>query len=194
MKVEKSSKNEKKEKTRKITWKKVVLYILLLCALFIIGIRLNNRYNRGPTGQEVTVEETLRVGHMSYTINDMEIVETITIDGEERGVTDGTFLILDMTVRNHQFSGALFFHPNVYFQAEGEYYPPADDHLGVSQAVAEERGEYAFERYQNLERRETLEGILVFIISQEWLDSEDAALYFYSEKWWGEQDGYMYFN
>lgn len=191
MKVKKSSEIEKK---RKITWKKVVLYILLLCALFIIGIRLNSRYNRGPTGQEVAVGETLRVGHMSYTINDMETAEIIMIDGEERGVTDGAFLIVDVTVRNHQFSGALFFHPNVYFQAEGKYYPTADDHLGIAEAVAEEREAYAFERYQDLERRETLDGILVFIISQEWLDSEDAALYFYSEKWWGEQDGYIYFH
>lgn len=192
--MKQNSKKEKKAKKKMVTWKKVLLFIFLLFVILIIGIRLNNRYNRGPTGQEAAVGETLRVGHTSYTVNDVEVVETIWMDGEDRGVTDGVFLILDMTVRNHQFSGTLFFYPSISFQTDGEYYPPADEDLGIAQAAAEERGAYAFERYENIGRRETLEGILVFLVSQEWLDADDAALYFYSTQWWGEQDGYMYFE
>lgn len=178
---------------KKITWKKVVLSIIILFALFIMGVRLNNTYNTGPTGQEATVGEPLRVGHLSYTVNDIELADTIVIEGEERGVNDGAFLIADMTIRNHSFSGTWFFDSNFYIQFNEEYFPPADS-LEVGEYAAEQRGKYAFVSHgENIGRRETMEGIIVFMVSDEMIESDDISIYIYTETW-GEQDGAIHLD
>lgn len=173
-----------------------LLTVVALLIVYAATRGLNQKYNVGPTGDEVALDDTLRVGHASYTINDMEVTETIMMDGEERGVTEGVFLILDVTVENHYFTRSFMFSPNnFYFQYDGDFYPSVPYIEGISLAIAEEREAYAFEDQNLIDKRSAKDGIVVFLIDENWLDAADAGIYVMAEdRNYEEQDGYIYFN
>lgn len=191
---------------KKFSWKKILLLVIGLFALYIIGSRLNSKYNLGPTGEETTLGEPLRIGHGTYTINELEVLESLTLDDEEMTVEDGdgVFVIADLTIENHFFNRSMLFSAqNIYLQADGEFYPSYQEltyfsALGTPkllERLAEEWDVQVFEPPVPVVKRDSTSGTVVFVASKEWLEAEDAAIYIMALARDGsEQDGYMYLN
>lgn len=175
---------EKSKKTKKKRfWPKVVLgVLLLLIAAIALGI-WNEKYNTGPSGQTATQGEALRVGHITYKIDAIEITKTVEINGNERTVNEGgSFFIIDLTLRNHRFFRSVFYQSDFQLYANGSYYQLPDEELDFMQPekivdeLALQKGREPIKWGNELDRRETKAMTTVLFLPAEAVEGDEFAL------------------
>lgn len=168
-------------KKKKSIWKKIGIIILSLIGLFFLisfTLRAIEKYNRGYDGQEVTSDQALKVGRMSYTVNEIEVTDKIIIDNVPRGTSDadGTqyiFAIIHLTLENnHLFRDYPLPPPNNMFTLMTE----SDNHrFGVSDEASELLAkELRVTKIQetNLGKRTDFDSVLAIPILEEALEEQ----------------------